>query len=208
MVLALGSRFISAARHLLNLINDILDLSKIEAGGGELHPERLDVHGLCTAAIELVRVQAEQKGIATTTTVEPTVTTIVADPLRLKQILVNLLSNAVKFTPPGGRVDLRVTRTADPGLRFSVCDTGTGIDASDMPKLFQRFVQLDAGITRTHGGAGLGLALVRRLTELHGGRVSVESAPGAGSCFHVELPDVPAPADVGSARQHRPPVIT
>jgi CheY-like chemotaxis protein len=179
----------SSGQHLLGLINEILDLSKIESGKFELHTELVVINDICQASLDVVLQSAVKKSIQLEFRPDPTPVTILADARRLEQILVNLLSNAVKFTPLGGRVRLEVH--SDPGqtqVQFQVIDTGIGIAAEDLPKLFKAFVQIDSRLNRGYEGTGLGLTLVQRLAEMHGGSVSVESKPGAGSCFSVTLP--------------------
>ncbi|NTU81319.1 MAG: response regulator, partial [Chloroflexales bacterium] len=183
----------ASGRHLLSLINDILDLSKVEAGKVELQLTGVDVDLVCQQSRQLVVERATRKRIALSTTLDPQVTTVTADELRLKQILANLLTNAVKFTPEGGQVGLEVE--GDPerqAATFTVWDTGIGIAPEDQGRLFQPFVQLDSALNREHTGTGLGLALVLRLAELHGGSVALESTPGQGSRFSVRLPWVQA----------------
>jgi signal transduction histidine kinase len=147
--------------------------------------------------MNLVEGLANRKQIQTAITIQPGLHVVQADGRRLKQILVNLLSNAVKFTPDGGRVGLEVTAERDTAERdkanrdtvqFVVWDTGIGISDDDLPRLFQSFVQLDSSLARRHAGTGLGLALVKRLVELHGGKVLVQSRPGQGSRFTIQLP--------------------
>jgi PAS domain S-box-containing protein len=178
-----------SGRHLLVLINDILDLSKIEAGKVELETAPVVVSLVCQASLQFVRQSAHEKQIELSFDLDSQVATIEADERRLKQILVNLLSNAVKFTPAGGRVGLEVKGDAEQGvLRFCVWDTGIGIAPEDVARLFQPFVQLDSRLSRQYSGTGLGLSLVLRLVDLHGGSVGVESAVGKGSRFTVSLP--------------------
>jgi signal transduction histidine kinase/DNA-binding response OmpR family regulator len=180
-----------SAGHLLAIINDILDISKIEAGKIELDLVRVDVEQLCDAALQMVRIQAAKKGIGIETAYDPGVYTIIADARRLKQVLVNLLGNAVKFTPEGGRVGLVVEGQAhDDAVLFSVWDTGIGIPPETIKLLFRPFVQLDAGRARRYEGTGLGLALAGRLVQLHGGAITAQSpaAEGRGSRFTVRLP--------------------
>jgi PAS domain S-box-containing protein len=181
-----------SGRHLLNLINDILDLSKIEAGRLELALDPVDINLICHTSLRMVAQLALTKQVALTSTIDAQVETIQADERRLKQILVNLLSNAVKFTPAGGKVGLEVS--GDPErqtVTFTVSDTGIGIADEHLAKLFQPFVQIDSSLSRQYAGTGLGLALVMRLAEAHGGSVAVESEPGQGSSFSVALPWVP-----------------
>jgi len=178
-----------SGRHLLSLITDILDVSKIEAGKLELELGPVPVEMVCQASLGLIRQQAHKKRLRISSTIDSTVTVIHADQRRLKQILVNLLSNAVKFTPEGGEIGLDVTGDPDAEVvHFVVWDTGIGISHDVMPRLFQPFVQLDSRLSRQYTGTGLGLALVRRLAELHGGGVSLESQVGKGSQFTVSLP--------------------
>jgi PAS domain S-box-containing protein len=178
----------SSGHHLLELINDILDLSKIEAGKFDYFPQPVLVDEICNSSLAFIKSQASKKSITVTYINEATVSKIYADPRRLKQILVNLLTNAVKFTPDKGQVSLQVN--ADPErdlIQFSVRDTGIGIASEDLQRLFQPFVQLDSSLNRKQEGTGLGLALVQRLTDLHGGSVQVESEVGTGSRFTINL---------------------
>ncbi|NTU85202.1 MAG: response regulator, partial [Chloroflexales bacterium] len=187
-----------SGRHLLSLINDILDLSKIEAGRLELEVEPIEINLLCQASLRMVSQLALMKRIALTSNADSTSLLILGDTRRLKQILVNLLTNAVKFTPEGGKVGLEVRADAEQqSLTFTVWDTGIGIAAEHLAKLFKPFVQIDSSLSRQHIGTGLGLALVLRLAEAHGGSVAVESAEGQGSRFSVTLPwSQPAQLDV------------
>lgn len=178
-----------SGRHLLSLINDILDVSKIEAGKLTLEFRPTSIDSVCQASVGLVRQIAHKKKIDVTYAPDPAVHVVLADERRLKQILVNLLTNAVKFTPEGGKVQLEVTGDREhETIRFCVSDTGIGIAEVDIPRLFQPFMQLDSSLARQHEGTGLGLALVYRMTELHGGSVSVESQVGVGSRFTIALP--------------------
>ena len=184
--------------HLLALINDILDLSKIEAGRLELYPETVKIDEFCQGCLAFVRTQALQKKIDVTFEPDGRVAKFTADPTRLKQVLVNLLTNAVKFTPEGGRIGLTVAAPAgEDVVRFTVWDTGIGIADQDTPKLFRAFTQIDSGLSRAQEGTGLGLALVAKLVELQGGNVAIASEPGHGSRFTVTLPRIasPTPAD-------------
>ncbi|NTU79033.1 MAG: PAS domain S-box protein [Chloroflexales bacterium] len=193
----------SSGRHLLDLINDILDLSKIEAGKLELQVEACALDEICRTSVELIRGMAQKKQQQVDFSIGPAGISVQGDLRRLKQILVNLLSNAVKFTPEGGSLGLDVRGSAqDRTVRLTVWDTGIGIKQEDMHKLFQPFVQLDSSLSRQHSGTGLGLSLVRRLAELHDGSVQVESTPGEGSRFSVVLPWQPAPASRGRSEQH------
>lgn len=178
----------SSGYHLLELINDILDLSKIDAGMFVLDLQPISVDEFCRSCMNFVRAQATKKSIALTYTNESPVSKIYADPRRLKQVIINLLTNAVKFTPEHGQMFLHVQGDLENDvIQFSVTDTGIGIDAEDLKRLFQPFVQVDSSLNRQFQGTGLGLALVRKLTDLHGGSVEVESEPGKGSRFTIKL---------------------
>jgi len=178
-----------SGRHLLSLINDVLDVAKIQAGKLELEICPVAVEKVCRASLGMVKQAAEMKRLKVFFSLGGDVTMVQADPSRLKQVLFNLLDNAVKFTPEGGRIGLEVVGDEAQGLvHFAVWDTGIGIARDDLAKLFQPFVQLDASLARRYQGTGLGLMLVRRLTEMHGGAVSVESELGQGSRFTVALP--------------------
>jgi signal transduction histidine kinase/CheY-like chemotaxis protein len=178
-----------SGEHLLSLINDILDLSKIEAGKITLDMHPVVVEDICQASMRLSKSQAHKKRLSVTFAADSQASVIMADERHLKQMIVNLLSNAVKFTPDGGRIGLEVT--VEPGeesIRFIVWDSGIGIAPEKLPLLFKPFSQLDSSLSRQYGGTGLGLALVARLAELHGGSISVESTPGEGSRFTITLP--------------------
>jgi len=179
----------ASGRHLLTLINDILDLSKVESGNEELHITPVAVTSLCESSLIFIKQAAHKKQIRVTSTLDLAVEWVSADERRLKQMLVNLLSNAVKFTPAGGQIELTVAGdVANQTASFSVHDTGIGIDPEDLPRLFKSFVQLDGSLTRRYEGTGLGLALVARMAEMHGGSVHVASEPGKGSRFTIVLP--------------------
>jgi len=178
------------SQRLLALVADVLDFSALEAGA----PLRLvdtRVAEVCHASLEAVRGAAAAKLIDLSCHIADAVTTVPADAQRLEQMLVKLLQNAIKFTPESGAAGLEVAGDADrQEVHFTVWDTGIGIAPADQARLFQPFVQLDASLARAYEGAGLGLALVRRLAELHGGRVTVESdgLPAQGTRFTVILP--------------------
>jgi len=183
----------TSGRHLLSLINDILDLSKIEAGRMELELTKFDLPAAMENALTLVRGRAEAHAIALTQDVDQRLGEFVADERKLKQVLVNLLSNAVKFTPEGGRVDVRAA-PADGGVEISVSDTGIGIAPEDQEAIFEEFRQAGGDYTRKREGTGLGLSLARKFVELHGGRLWVKSEMGNGSTFTFTLPERPWPA--------------
>ncbi|MDI1434408.1 PAS domain S-box protein [Polyangium sorediatum] len=182
------------ARLQLQLISDLLDVSRIVSGKLRLHVQRVDLPKVIDAAIESVRHAAEVKGIAIRAAYEPADTTVMGDPDRLQQVVWNLVANAIKFTPKKGRVDIRLSRT-NAHLRLAVTDTGQGIAPEFLPLLFDRFRQADSSTSRRHGGLGLGLSIVKHLVELHGGCVHAESAGlGKGATFVVDLPTMPAVA--------------
>jgi PAS domain S-box-containing protein len=176
-------------RHLLNLINDILDLSKIEAGKMELQPSVIRVDEICQSSLRMIKQLSNTQHQKVVLTQNPPDMMMYGDPRRLKQILVNLLGNAVKFTPENGELGLEVTgdETLDV-IRFSVWDKGIGINEENLEKLFQPFVQLDSSLSRNYSGTGLGLSLVHRLAILHGGQVKAASKIGEGSRFTVSIP--------------------
>lgn len=173
--------------HLLALINDLLDLSKVEAGRMELDSAPFDVPALVDAACSLVRPRAQQAGVRLAVEVAPGVGTWAGDERRVRQILLNLLSNAIKFTRAGGAVTVRAAQTAQM-LTLAVQDTGIGIAPEDFALLFEPFRQVRDAQAQRQEGTGLGLALTRRLVELHGGTIEVQSEVGAGSTFTVRLP--------------------
>ncbi|RRR70093.1 MAG: hybrid sensor histidine kinase/response regulator [Candidatus Viridilinea halotolerans] len=182
----------TSGQHLLALINDVLDLAKVEAGRVELQFERFAINDLCRSSFQLIKEQALKKQQQIRLTLNDEAAYLEADPRRLKQILVNLLSNAVKFTPNQGQISLEVEVLPEVQLvQFHVRDSGIGIDAASLDKLFKPFTQLDAALNRQHEGTGLGLALVHSLAQLHGGNVTVESQVGVGSCFTLMLPYYP-----------------
>ena len=172
-------------QYLMTLVNDILDYSKAQAGQIKLSPETVALPELVDQCMAMIQPRATAAEIKLTWEIDPTVSEIVADPLRLKQMLLNLLSNAMKYSPTAGLVKLQV-RTDETDILISVRDTGRGISAEQMEHLFDPYYQATHGDSRI--GTGLGLAITKRLTEVHGGSISVESAPGAGSLFTIRLP--------------------
>jgi len=176
------------ARLQAQLIEDLLDMSRIIAGKLRLDVQPVDVPAVVLAALEAVRPAADAKGVRIQEKIDPHGGTVSGDPNRLQQVVWNLLSNAVKFTPRGGRVAVSVEPT-ESHVRITVSDTGEGIDPAFLPLVFDRFRQADASTTRQHGGLGLGLAIVRHLVELHGGTVeAVSEGKGRGAVFAVNLP--------------------
>jgi protein-histidine pros-kinase len=185
----LGDILVSG-RHLLQLINDILDLAKVEAGRMEFHPETVPLPDLVRETCSSVGSIAEGRKIAITTAIATNLGAIEADPARLRQVLYNFLSNAIKFSPVGGTVAVRISGDGREGFRIDVEDQGIGIKPEDLGRIFGEFTQLDAGPARRQQGTGLGLALTRRLVEAQGGRVGVTSEPGRGSVFTAFLPRI------------------
>lgn len=181
-----------SGNHLLQLINDVLDLSKVEAGKIQLYPERFDTGKAIAEVCAVISPLTRKKGIAVSTEVSPAVETVVLDLHKFKQVLYNLLSNAAKFTDDGGEIAI-LAKANGPRLLLSVQDTGIGIDEAHIGQLFQEFRQLDSGNARRYEGTGLGLALTRKLVEFQGGTIAVASAPGEGSLFTVDLPQAEAP---------------
>ena len=190
----------SSGRHLLQLINDVLDLSKVESGKFEFFPEPVDLTRLMGEVVGVLQTEAARKGVALTTEQDPALGRLVLDPARLKQMLYNFLSNAIKFTGSGGRVVLRACENGPGQVRLEVEDTGVGISQADQEKLFAPFQQVNAGYAKQHQGTGLGLALTRRLAELQGGSVGVRSTPGVGSVFFLVLPRSSGPSQPPPAR--------
>ncbi|MFG6486466.1 PAS domain S-box protein [Roseateles sp. BYS78W] len=190
----------SSGRHLLNMINDVLDLSKIEAGKMDFHPEPVDLAQVVDDVMATVTVLAGQRGQQLSSSIAPELHGLVLDPARLKQVLLNYLSNAIKFTPVGGRVELRMLGEGPRLWRLEVEDSGIGIPADRLGQLFVEFQQLDDGLTKHHQGTGLGLALTRRLVEAQGGRVGVYSEPGQGSRFYAVLPRQPQATEADAPR--------
>ena len=178
-----------SSKHLLSLINDVLDVAKVEAGKMELSWDEVPVLQLAESSLRMIRQQARKKQLRIWSDVDANVSMIWCDARRLKQVLINLLDNAVKFTPEGGAIRLEIA--GDQGkneVRLAVRDEGVGIPKQELGRLFRPFVQLGNTLSRSNGGTGLGLALVGRIAQLHGGRVEVESTPGKGSVFSVHIP--------------------
>jgi signal transduction histidine kinase len=177
---------ISSGNHLLSLINDVLDLSKVEAGQIELEVTPFSLRDALERGVLMVRERAAENEVGVTLEVDPEADVVEADERRIRQVVFNLLSNAVKFTPEGGSVILSSARM-NGEVRVSVSDTGPGIAAEDQARIFEEFQQTDVG-GRQLEGTGLGLAVSKRLIELHGGRIWVESELGKGSRFTFTLP--------------------
>ncbi len=183
------ARFIcDSGNHLLNLVNDVLDMAKIDAGRLELAFGEVDLGELAAAQAELLAPRARERGISLDVDAAPGVLSVRADELRLRQVVLNLMSNAVKFTPPGGRVTLRVARAADGRPSIMVRDTGIGMSPGEMELALQPFRQVETHMERRHEGTGLGLPISKNLVELHGGELRIESEKGQGTTVAVLLP--------------------
>jgi PAS domain S-box-containing protein len=178
----------SSGTHLLQIINDLLDLSKLDAGKLELHETEVSLPRLVETGVRLVRERAVSAGVAIDVELSAELPTVRADERVLKQILINLLSNSVKFTPRGGRISVGGRRTQSGAVELAVADTGIGMSADEIEIALAPFGQVESALTRKHQGTGLGLPLARSLTELHGGRLEVRSTPGAGTMITVSLP--------------------
>jgi two-component system cell cycle sensor histidine kinase PleC len=187
----------SSGAHLLSLINDLLDVAKIEAGRMDIAPHPLDAAHTLDVSLKLVGTKAREKDQALVITLEPSAPPLYADERALKQILINLVNNAVKFTPNGGRIEVTAGLARDGGFQITVRDNGPGIPCDKLDNIFSPFNQVDNRFDRQAGGTGLGLALVRGLVELHGGRVWMESDYGKGCCVFVVLP-VKTPEQIGA----------
>jgi len=184
----------AGGQHLLQLIETMLDFTAADSRRLAFHPVPVDLAIEVTNVIEMLRAKCERAGVHVDADVAPMPAPVMIDPLRLRQVLLNLVDNAVKFSHRGARVQVRV-RAEEPGqFCLEVQDHGIGIAADDIARLFSHFEQLSSGLTKTHEGTGLGLALVHRMVQLQGGHVGVQSTPGVGSVFRVVLPRNPVPA--------------
>lgn len=177
-----------SGKHLLALINDVLDLSKLEAGKFEISESQVDIVQLINEAVTLVRGSAHNRQIALSEIIKPTRMLVLVDERFLKQVFLNVLSNAVKFTPEGGQITARVDLIAGEGVEIAVSDSGIGMSPAEIDIALSPFGQIDSKIARQYQGTGLGLPISRSLVELHGGRLRIRSAPGAGTTIVVSLP--------------------
>ena len=183
-----GGDIHSSGAHLLNIINDLLDVAKIEAGRMEIEPQQLDARRTLEDAVKITAPKARERRQLITINVAPNTPPLYADARAIKQIVINLMSNAVKFTPPEGRIDVIAQGTPNGDVEITVKDNGPGIPKERLAHVFEPFAQIDNRYDRQQGGTGLGLALVRNLAELHGGTAHIESAPGQGTAVSVVLP--------------------
>jgi len=204
----------TSGKHLLRLINDVLDLSKVEAGKMEFHPEPIDLGALVQEVTGVLRGVADSRSIRLAVRIDDAVRNVHLDPSRLKQVLYNYLSNAIKFSAQGASIEVHATPEGESSLRLEVVDHGAGIAEVDLSRLFVEFEQLDRGRGKNHGGTGLGLALTRRLVEAQGGEVGVRSKVGEGSTFFALLPrhlvgtvSLPLPRHIPSAHAAAPRVL-
>ena len=194
----------NSGRHLLHLVEDILDVSRIEAGKMSFAPVPVDLEAACAEALAVMAPSSAKAGLELVLDVESGLGEAVIDPLRFKQVLYNYLSNAIKFTGKSGTVTLRAKAKGPERFRIEVEDSGIGIAPSDVHRLFGIFEQLDSGSARRHQGSGLGLAVTRRLVEAQGGTVGVTSTLGVGSVFYAVLPRQPATAPLPVVAPNHP----
>jgi signal transduction histidine kinase len=181
---------LTSSKHLLQLINDVLDLAKVESGKMEIRPEPIDIARIVHEVRDILRGLAGERRTKIVLDVDSAPPGVVLDPAKFKQVLYNYLSNAIKFTPDGGTVTVRVAPADAEWLRVDVTDTGIGVRKEDLHRLFVEFQQLDASTSKKYAGTGLGLAVTKRIVEAQGGSVAVHSAPGGGSTFSAILPRV------------------
>jgi signal transduction histidine kinase len=177
----------SSGRHLLGLINDVLDFSKLDAGALELEEGAVDLNAVARESVRMLATQAGEARVRLQEQLHPSLPLMQADARRIRQIVLNLLANAVKFTPPEGEVRI-LTFSCEAGIALAVCDTGIGIAPADIPKALERFGQIDNRLARKYDGTGLGLPLSKRLAELHGGTLQLESEVGHGTTVTVTFP--------------------
>jgi len=178
----------SSGQHLLDLINDILDISKVEAGAMAPVEEWVNIEEIIASSMRLIEGRAEKGSVTLSTVIPADLPWLLADELRVKQILLNLLSNAVKFTPAGGKITVQAARNDDGTLTISVEDTGIGISEDEIEEMLEPFTQVRSSRAQRQEGTGLGLYLVKKLTEMHGGALKIESSLGAGTRVNVSFP--------------------
>jgi signal transduction histidine kinase len=181
---------LTSSKHLLQLINDVLDLARVESGKIEIRPEAIDASKLVNEVRDILRGLAGERHTRIEVDVSPELKEVSLDQAKFKQILYNYLSNAIKFTPDGGLVKVRVSPEGDEHLRIDVEDTGIGVRREDLHRLFVEFQQLDSGTAKKYAGTGLGLAVTKRIVEAQAGSVHVKSTPGEGSTFSAVLPRI------------------
>lgn len=198
---------VSSADSLLNIINEILDISRIESGKMQIEHVNFNLHEEVENVVKLMRMKAEEKKLSFSFNISPFVPEFVGgDPTRLKQVLINLINNAIKFTHEGfvrlqlSNIDRLGNRSV---VRFEVSDSGIGVDKDELPNLFQPFTQSDVSFTRRYGGTGLGLAISKNLVELMGGTIGVESQKGVGSSFWFTIP-----FEIGEPIERKPPLVS
>jgi two-component system cell cycle sensor histidine kinase PleC len=179
--------------HLLEIINDILDLSKVEAGRLEIYPSRVDIPNVVSQCLRLVQERADQADVSIHSLITPDNFSMTLDRRLFKQILLNLLSNAIKFTGKGGSIHLEIKAKSDGGCHVSITDTGIGMSKEDITQALTPFGQVDGAMTRRHQGTGLGLPLVAAFVAAHQGRLKIESRPGKGTMVLIDLPDADGP---------------
>ncbi|MCG3181882.1 MAG: Sensor histidine kinase RcsC [Phycisphaerae bacterium] len=200
-----ADNILTSGRMLLELINDLLDLAKIEAGKMVVRLEKVVIRELVEAVVNFMRPSADKKNLSVQVAIDADLPLVTTDGGKFQQILYNLFSNAVKFTPPRGKVVVRARRLEEGQMQLSVSDTGPGIPPEDHEAIFEKFHQLDTSATREHGGTGLGLAISRELASMLGGRLGVSSKLGEGSTFSLTIPLEPPPKDEGDRPAGQPP---
>jgi two-component system cell cycle sensor histidine kinase PleC len=193
-----------SGRHLLDLINDLLDCAKLQAGKMVLRFEPTAIGEVVDTAVRMVRNEAESAAVRLTCHIDPGIAPISADPIRLRQVLLNLLSNSIKFTPAQGLIAVTVRQSGE-SVRVAVSDTGVGMAPEDIPRALEPFTQIEESLTRKHGGTGLGLAVSKMLVESHGGSLTLDSERGVGTTVSLLLP-VARGLPEAPAQDDRPPI--
>jgi two-component system sensor histidine kinase BarA len=198
-----AQNIIASGRSLLNMINDLLEMAKAETGKIQLHLEKTNIPELARGLVAFFSPLTEQKKIKVKLQIDKNIPIIQTDPGKVQQILYNLLTNAIKFTPDKGKIEIRATMPDEKTVRIAVCDTGPGIPEAEQEKIFEKFRQLDGSITRKSAGTGLGLAISKELAELLCGSIGVESQPGQGATFWLEIPVLLQTAENGQQTQEK-----